>query len=59
MCFTYIIKRNFVVINGHGRFYPIAYYIYVFGQCRCGFWLHCCCKTFEITEIIWRRDTEL
>ncbi len=23
-------------------FYPIVDYIYLFGQCRCGFWLFCC-----------------
>ncbi len=39
------------------RFYPIAYYIYVFGQCLVGF--GCIARPFEITEIIWRSDTEL
>ncbi len=38
------------------RFYPFVYCIYLFGQCRCGFWLFFCYKTFEITEIIWRSD---
>ncbi len=28
------------------RFYPFVYCIYLFGQCHCGFWLFCCCKTF-------------
>ncbi len=35
------------------RFYPIAYYIYVFGQCFVGFGY----IAVEITEIIWRSDT--
>ncbi len=55
MCFTYIIKRNFVAKNGNDLsfFYPIAYYIYVFGQCFVGFGY----IAVEITEIIWRSDT--
>ncbi len=24
------------------RFFPFVYYIYLFGQCRCGFWFFCC-----------------
>ncbi len=35
------------------RYYP---FVYLFGQCHCGYWLFCCCKSFEITEIIWRSD---
>ncbi len=47
MCFTCIIHFNFVAKHGHDlSFYPIAYYIYVFGQCLVGFGLYCCCKTF-------------
>ncbi len=41
------------------RFYPIAYYIYVFGQCLVGFGYIAVVSPFEITEIIWRSDTEL
>ncbi len=59
MCFTYIIKRNFVAKNGNDLsfFYPIAYYIYVFGQCFVGFGCIAVVRPFEITEIIWRSDT--
>ncbi len=42
-----------------GRFYPIAYYIYVFGQCCVEFGCIAAVRSFEITEIIWRSDTEL
>ncbi len=53
-------KRDLYHLKGHRkthcRFYPFVYCIYFFGQCRCGFWLFCCCKTFEITEIIWGSD---
>ncbi len=38
------------------RFYPIAYYIYVFGQCLVAFGSIAVNRPFEITEIIWRRD---
>ncbi len=38
------------------RFYPCVYCIYLFGLCRYDFWLFCCCKTFEITEIILQSD---
>ncbi len=40
-------------------FYPIAYYIYVFGQCLVGFGCIAVVRPFEITEIIWWSDTEL
>ncbi len=33
----YIIKCNYVATHGNDRFYPIAYYISVFGQCIVGF----------------------
>ncbi len=40
---AYIIKRNFVAKNGYDlSFYPSVYYIYLFGQCLCGFWFLCC-----------------
>ncbi len=35
------------------HFYPIAYYIYVFGQCLVGFGCIAVVRPFEITEIIW------
>ncbi len=38
------------------RFYPIAYYIYVFGQCLVGFG---CIAVVRPFETIWRSDTEL
>ncbi len=43
MCFPYI-KRHFVAKNMDMicRFYPFVHYIYLFGQCRCGFWFFCC-----------------
>ncbi len=44
------------------RFYPFVYYIYLFGQCHCGFWFFCCfvaVRTFEITQIIWRSDMDM
>ncbi len=41
------------------RFYPIAYYIYVFGQCLVDFSFIAVERPFEITEIFWRSDTEL
>ncbi len=41
------------------RFYPTAYYIYVFGQWLVGFGCIAVVRIFEITEIIWRSDTEL
>ncbi len=31
------------------RFYPFVYYIYLYGQFRCGFWLFCCCKEMVLT----------
>ncbi len=24
------------------HFYPFVYYVYLFGQCCCGFWFFCC-----------------
>ncbi len=61
MCFSYIMKHNFVAKTWTRSvdFILFVYCIYLFGQCRCGFWLFFCCNTFEITEIIWRSDTEL
>ncbi len=60
MCFMYIIKRNLVAKHGHDlSFLSIAYYIYVFGQCLVGFGCIAIVRPFEITEIIWRSDTEL
>ncbi len=41
------------------RFYPIAYYIHVFGQRLVGFGCIAVVRPFEITEIIWQSDTEL
>ncbi len=38
------------------RFYPIAYYIFVFGQCLVGFGCIAVVRLFEITEIIWWSD---
>ncbi len=35
------------------RFYPIAYYIFVFDQCLVGFGCIAAVRPFEITEIIW------
>ncbi len=42
-----------------GRFDHIAYYIYVFWQCLVGFGCIAVVRPFEITEIIWRSDTDL
>ncbi len=48
MCFMYIIKRNFVAkIEMICRFYPIAYYIYVFGQCLVSFGCIAVVRHFE------------
>ncbi len=41
------------------RFYPIAYYIYLFDQCLVGFGYFSVVKTFKITEIIWRSDVDM
>ncbi len=41
------------------RFNPIAYDMYVFGQCLVGFGCIAVVRPFEITEIIWRSDMEL
>ncbi len=41
------------------RFYPIAFYVYVFGQCLAGCGCIAVVRPFETTEIIWRSDTEL
>ncbi len=52
MCYLYVWQNMETIC----RFYPIAYYIYVFGQCLVGFAV---VRPFEITEIIWRSDMEL
>ncbi len=52
MCFTYIniiLCQKMKIIY---RLYPIAYYIYVFGQCFVGFGCIAVVRPFKITEII-------
>ncbi len=58
MCFPHIIKHNFVakIWKRSVDFIFLFTVIYLFGQCRCGFWLFLRFKTFEITDIIWRSD---
>ncbi len=59
MCSMYIIKRHFVAkIEMICRFFPIAYYIYVFGQCLVSFGCIAVVRHFEILNNL-ASDTEL
>ncbi len=53
MCFTYIIKRNFEAKHGNDLSFLSHCLLYLcIWPVSCWFWLFCCCKTFEIAEII-------
>ncbi len=57
MCFTYIIKRNFV---GKKWKWSVVFILLLtmYWPVSCWFWLYCCCKTFwnnwiTFSEVIW------
>ncbi len=55
MCFLYIIKCNVVAKTWKLSvvFIKLLTIFICLAKCHCGFWLFCCCKTFDITEILW------
>ncbi len=61
MCFPYIIKCNFVAKTWTRSVdFILLFTVFIcLASVVVGFWLFFCCKTFEITEILCRSDTEL